>query len=345
MSRVSWRRHFALKRTYKNFLKALKMLILRREVWSVLSRLWSFHPFSFGTSQNLGSLLEKYWSGEGQTEPLGTREDFLAFLYRSTWHIRLDKASLSDQIFLTDHGSSWLPLEAMGSERHFHQVPFPPFSDTYSSSIHPFLGMSVPDASRNQDCISHIYRDRSSAQSGTCLSSHVVAEQAWGHRSVLCLVSPTHAPSELSSQLGYGYLPVQKQTCPWGSHTWCASASCTWSSPFVHPKTAGYELARIYHSWLILPNRGFSCTWHLPMDDKRRGFSSLQLPNLKTSSPLWLHSLYFGATVGHLYHEDWVLMQCKTKLIPERLVEKDQSLFKHSQCGWHCGEPSLHTIV
>lgn len=242
----------------------------------------------------------------------------------------------------------WLilaPSRGNGEREALSPGSFSTLLDTYSSSFHPFLWMSVPDASRSQDCMSHIYRDRSSAQSGMWLSSHVVAEQAWGHHSVLCLVSPTHAPSKVSSQMGYGYLPLQKQTCPWGSHTWCTSACCTWTSPFVHQKTASYELAQIYHSWLILRNGGFSCTWHLPMDDKRRGFSSLQLPNLKRSSPLWLHSLYFEATVGPLYHEDWVLMQSKTELITERLVEKDQSLFKHSQCGWHCGEPSLHTIV
>lgn len=52
----------------------------------------------------------------------------------------------------------------MGSERHFHQAPFPPFLDTYSSNIHPFLGMSVPDDSRSQDCVSYICSPMPGAQ-------------------------------------------------------------------------------------------------------------------------------------------------------------------------------------
>lgn len=35
----------ALKRTYMNLLKALKMPIIQRVVWSILSHLWFFYPF------------------------------------------------------------------------------------------------------------------------------------------------------------------------------------------------------------------------------------------------------------------------------------------------------------
>lgn len=95
---------------------------------------------------------------QGRTDrTAGSRENIPAFLYRSTRHVRKDKASPSDQrsrTFPYRAWLSWLPLETMGSQRHFHQASFPPFLDTHSSSIHP-LGMSVPDDSRSQDCISY----------------------------------------------------------------------------------------------------------------------------------------------------------------------------------------------
>lgn len=132
--------------------------------------------------------------------------------------------------------------------------------------------------------------ESSSAQSVTCLSSHVVAEQAQGHGSVLYLASTTQVP--LLSSIPSWAMAI----CPcrsWLTHegathdTWCTGICCTWISPFVHQKTRSYELARIYPSWLILPRGGFSCFWHLPMNHKKRRFSSLQLPNLDTSSLLW----------------------------------------------------------
>lgn len=158
--------------------------------------------------------------------------------------------------------------------------------------------------------------ESSSAQSVTCLSSHMAAEKSQGHSSVLCLVSATHMPL-LSSIPSWAVAICSCRS--WLAHegatrdTWCTGICCTWTSPFVHQKTRSYKLARIYHSWLILPSGGFSCTWHLPMCHKKRGFSSASKPQHKLTSvaDLQLHSLYFEATISHLCNIGWLFMQCK----------------------------------